>query len=138
MQGLRPETIFGCVFDFLFEPTSAAKALFRKELDKMQQKNTLKIAIQIRTSDTAMAQNGLVLDEQNSKKDALLNPYENYFACAKVWSQCICLKNLICSGTVVRSSPLLLMIKWYKLFGWHLRNCKRTINKKARTSYGSL
>lgn len=50
----------------------------------MQQRSNLKIAIQIRTSDGDMAQNGLEVKQQGTDMDALLEPFHNYFKCAKV------------------------------------------------------
>ena len=46
LQGLRPETIFGCLHEYLFEPLPEVKEMFHKELALMQD-STLKIAIQV-------------------------------------------------------------------------------------------
>ena len=45
-QGLRPDTIFGCLYEYLFEPLPEIKEMFRTQLDVMQD-STLKIAIQV-------------------------------------------------------------------------------------------
>ena len=46
LQGLRPDTIFGCLYEYLFDPLPEVKAMFRTELAVMQD-STLKIAIQV-------------------------------------------------------------------------------------------
>ena len=45
-QGLRPETIFGCLYEFLFEPLPEIIEMFHSELAVMQD-STLKIAMQV-------------------------------------------------------------------------------------------
>ena len=46
LQGLRQDTIFGCLYEYLFDPLPEVKEMFRTELAVMQD-STLKIAIQV-------------------------------------------------------------------------------------------
>ena len=46
LQGLRLDTIFGCLYEFLFDPLPEIREMFRTELAVMQD-STLKIAIQV-------------------------------------------------------------------------------------------
>ena len=47
LQGLRPDTLYGCLYEYLFDPLPEVKEMFRTELAVMQEDNTLKIAIQV-------------------------------------------------------------------------------------------
>lgn len=47
LQGLRPDTIFGCLYEFLFDPLPEVKEMFHRQLAVMQDSSTLKIAIQV-------------------------------------------------------------------------------------------
>ena len=46
LQGLRPDTLFGCLYEYLFDPLPEVKEMFQSELAVMQD-STLKIAIQV-------------------------------------------------------------------------------------------
>ena len=46
LQGLRPDTLFGCLYEYLFDPLPEIKEMFHTELAVMQD-STLKIAIQV-------------------------------------------------------------------------------------------
>ena len=107
LQGLRPDTIFGCLYEYLFEPLPEVKEMFRTQLAVMQD-NMLKIAIQvrylrqtlvyamswceymlwvqqIRTGDEAMVARSP--DGPDGALSELLRQWRAYFMCAQV--QCL-------------------------------------------------
>lgn len=52
-MGLRPDTIFTCGFNYLFEPNAAVKAHFQQHMDAVQASPlALKIGIMIRAGDS--------------------------------------------------------------------------------------
>ena len=47
LQGLRPDTIFGCLYEFLFDPLPEVEKMFHNQLAAMHNSSTLRIAIQV-------------------------------------------------------------------------------------------
>ncbi|KAK9840560.1 hypothetical protein WJX81_001282 [Elliptochloris bilobata] len=79
-MGLRPDTIFGCLFDYLFSPLPEVLRIFERELAVMRDTSTLKIAIQIRTGDEAMLARDM--DDSEGALSKLLWQHRAYFMCA--------------------------------------------------------
>lgn len=73
-MGLTPDTAFGCIANFLFEPKPEIFAPFLTELGMLKEKNVLKIGIQIRAGDSYL---------MNNHHTADLNHFMGHFACAQ-------------------------------------------------------
>jgi len=74
-MGLRPDTAFGCAFNYLFEPHPEALKPYAEELRVLQDPGVLKIGIHIRIGDAVFSE---------SKPGAeLLESVRQYFDCAK-------------------------------------------------------
>lgn len=50
-MGLRPETAYGCMFNFLFDILPAVREMFAREIPIIEDSSSIKIGIQIRTGD---------------------------------------------------------------------------------------
>ncbi len=50
---MRPDTIFGCLYDYLFDPLPEVKQMFHTQLAVMQD-SALKIAIQVQATSSSL------------------------------------------------------------------------------------
>ena len=103
LQGLRPDTLFGCLYEYLFEPLPEIKEMFHTELAVMQD-STLKIAIQVHDlvkNCAPVSRSDLTLDVQQIRtgdetmvtgspnavlegSEDLLSLYRAFWHCARV------------------------------------------------------
>lgn len=71
-QGLRPERMAACAFDFLFQPNTQTLLLMQPYLEALNQPKLLKIGINIRVGDSAFINDTV-----------LFRRYQPYFDCAQ-------------------------------------------------------
>lgn len=81
-MGLRPETAFGCMHNFLFEILPAVKDKFLGETAIMEDHNNIKIGIQIRTGDDTMM-NQTLDDPTLDEAEAVVGAHASIFQCAE-------------------------------------------------------
>ena len=80
-MGLRPETAFGCMYAFLFEILPAAREMLAHEIAAMEDPDSIKIGIQIRTGDDTMT-NQILGEPTLEEAETALNPHAVTFQCA--------------------------------------------------------
>ena len=80
-MGLRPETAFRCIFNYLFRPRAELVELFRHHEATMDDRLT--IGIQIRTGDEAFSNEAVSELEASRDGLRLLQKYKFFFDCAQ-------------------------------------------------------
>lgn len=81
-MGIRPETAFGCMFNFLFNLAPELRGLFTPQINIMQDNTIVKIGIQIRTGDDAMSHQRSD-DPSDAEAEAIIAPHFAVFECAE-------------------------------------------------------
>ena len=110
-MGLRPDIAVGCALNFLFEPNTAVKTLFRREIQALSQPSTLKIGVQIRTSSYSDA---AFFDKDKAVQD--LSFWDPWFECAQQ----------IEDSNLVRDTGVL----------WYLISDSQPLREYAKAKYG--
>ena len=118
-MGLRPETAYGCMYAFLFQVLPATKELLVRELAAMEDPESIKIGIQIRTGDDTMT-NQTLEDPTLEEAEEALSPHDVTFQCAKEIESRI---------TMASSEP--------KKVVWYLLTDSVRLRKSALAIYGT-
>ena len=83
-MGLRPETAYGCMFNFLFDILPVVREMFARELAIMEDDSTIKIGIQIRTGDETLNHQQLSIEDPSEAEAAVvLGEHAEIFRCAE-------------------------------------------------------
>lgn len=82
-MGLRPETAYGCMFNFLFDILPTVRDMFAREISIMEDSSSIKIGIQIRTGDETLNHQRLsVEDPSEAEAVVVLGKHAEIFRCA--------------------------------------------------------